>query len=325
MIEDIITKIKDANLLGRGGAGFPTWQKWEMVKNFKASQKYIVANGSEGEPGTFKDSYILEHFAADLVAGLKLALEAIDHSSAFIYLNKKYYKKYKNKLEKLIGGLPIEVVEEQGGYLSGEETMVCQEIEKGLLRPRQKPPFPGQAGIFGQPTLINNIETFYYVAKVASDEYKQTRFYSISGDTKNPGVFELPVSWDINKVLLETKNWPQVDFFVQAGGGASGEILLPAELHQVTPGGGVLVVHDRSKTDLYKLLIKWTDFFIAENCDKCTPCREGIYRLREMFQAKHIDRATLDELIFILENTSFCPLGKMAALPVKSLVSKLLK
>ena len=95
-------------------------------------------------------------------------------------------------------------------------------------------------------------------------------------------------------------------------------------MHRPTPGGGVIVVYDRQHNDPYQLLVKWADFFIAENCDKCTPCREGIYRLREMFKSRKIDQKTMAELIFVLENTSFCPLGKMAALPFKTLVSKLL-
>lgn len=324
MPADIITKLKAANILGRGGAAFPTWQKWDLVKNIKADKKYIVANGSEGEPGTLKDAYILANFPEVLIQGLKIALETIDHSEAFIFLNKNYFRQHKDRLQKLIGNLPITVFAEQGGYLSGEETTLCQEIEQALIRPRQKPPFTAQAGIWSKPTLINNIETFYYVAKVANDEYQHTRFYSISGDIPYGGVYELPLDWPINKVLLETKNWPQNEFFVQAGGGASGEILLSHELNQATPGGGVLVVYDRQHTDPYRLLKQWSDFFIDQNCDKCTPCREGIYRLREMFAARQIDKKVMADLIFILENTSFCPLGKMAALPFKSLVSKLL-
>jgi NADH:ubiquinone oxidoreductase subunit F (NADH-binding) len=191
--------------------------------------------------------------------------------------------------------------------------------------------FAGQSSMVSSQRLdfiflyvIFIIETFYYVAKVVAQEYKQTRFYSISGDVPHGGVYELPIDWEINKVLLESKNWPQGDFFVSVGGGASGEILLPNELNKVTPGGGVIVVYDKKYTDPYKLLVQWADFFIAENCDKCTPCREGIYRLREMFKTRNIDKKTMDELIFTLENTSFCPLGKMAALPFKTLVSKLL-
>lgn len=324
MPENIISQLKAINLLGRGGASFPTGQKWELVKNTKADKKYIIANGSEGEPATLKDGYILAHFPEKIIQGLKIALETIDHSEAFIFLNKNYYRQHKDKLTKLIGALPIKVVEEQGGYLSGEETVLCQEIENSILRPRQKPPFTATAGIWGKPTLINNIETFYYVAQIADNAYQPNRFYSITGDIPYAGVYELPIAWDIHQVLLETKNWPQKDFFVQVGGGASGEILLPAELQRVVPGGGVIVVYDKQHTDPYKLLIKWADFFIAENCDKCTPCREGIYRLREMFQARKIDQSTMDGLILVLENTSFCPLGKMAALPFKSLVSKLL-
>jgi NADH:ubiquinone oxidoreductase subunit F (NADH-binding) len=320
----LITKLKKANLLGRGGASFPTYLKWEMVKKVKAEKKYIVANGSEGEPGTDKDGFILANYPKELIVGLKLALDYLDHSSAFIFLRQDYYQKYKTELEKLIGDLPIELFAEQGSYLSGEETVVCQEIEKNILRPRLKPPFPSEVGVCGYPTLINNIETFYYIAQIAKDKYKQTRFYTISGVVKNPGVFELPLDWSICQVLKDTKNYPNFEFFVQAGGGASGEILLASELDKSLAGSASLVVYDRKKTDPFKLMKQWIDFFLAENCDKCTPCREGAYRLAEMIKQKKLDEKTLDDLFFVLANTSFCALGKSIVLPFKSLQEKII-
>jgi NADH:ubiquinone oxidoreductase subunit F (NADH-binding) len=320
----LISKLKKTNLLGRGGAAFPTHLKWAMVKKIKAEQKYIVANGSEGEPGTAKDGFILEHYPAKLIRGLQLALNYLDHSSAFIFLRQDYYQKYKDNLEKLIGNLPIKVVKESGGYLSGEETVVCQEIEKGILRPRLKPPFPGQVGICGYPTLINNIETFYQVAQIAEDKYKQTRFYTISGEVKHPGVFELPLDWTINQVLKETDNYPEWEFFLQAGGGVSGEVLLSNELEQTLLGSAALVIYNKKTTDLYKLMESWLMFLMAENCDKCTPCREGLYRLAEMIKTRKIDKGVLDDLLFVLAETSFCAYGKMAATPLRSLIKKLL-
>jgi len=322
---NIIAKLEKAKLLGRGGAAFPTHLKWQMVKEQKSSQKYIVANGSEGEPATDKDGFIVEHYPETLIAGIKIALKTIDHSSAIIYLRKDYFKKYKTKLEKLIGDLPIKVIMEKGGYLSGEETMVCQEIENSILRPRHKPPFPGQAGIHGFPTLINNIETFYYVAKIAEDKYNNEKMYSISGAVKNPGVYELASTLSINEVLKQTNNYPDFDFFTQVGGGASGEIFLKEELDKEAHGSASIVVYDKKQTDPYTLMAQWLKFFMAENCDKCTPCREGTYRLAQMVKDKHIDKAVFDDLLFVLENTSFCALGKMIVTPMKSLSEKILK
>lgn len=320
----LISKLKKANLLGRGGAAFPTYLKWEVAKKTKAAKKYIVANGSEGEPATSKDGFILDNYSTELIEGLKLALDYLDHSSALIFLRRDYYDRYKAKLEKLIGDLPIEIFRENGGYLSGEETVVCQEIEKRILRPRFKPPFPGQAGIHGHPTLINNLETFYYVAQIAKDKYQGTRFYTIDGDVKNKGVFELPLALSLAEVLKNTKNYPDFEFFVQAGGGASGEILLANELNQPITGAASLVVYNRATTDPYQLMKKWIDFFMAENCDKCTPCREGTYRLAEMIQQGKIDEKIMDDLFFVLANTSFCALGKSVVVPFKSLYKKII-
>ena len=325
MSKDIIKKLKDANLLGRGGAAFPAYLKWEMVKNTKADTKYIVANGSEGEPDTDKDGYIVANHPQDLIEGLKIALDYIDNSSAYIYLRKDYYKEHKANLEKLIGKLPIKVFKEKGGYLSGEETVVCQEIENKIHRPRLKPPFPGQAGICGFPTLINNIETFYYVSQIAQGKYKNTRLFTIKGDIKGPGVYELPVGLTISDILKKSKNMPVDDFFVQVGGGASGNIFLSSELNQTAEGSGSIVVHDLKTTDPYKLMKGWIDFFMEENCDKCTPCREGTYRLNEMIKNKKLDKKVLDDLLFVLESTSFCALGKMVVPPFRSLSQKILK
>lgn len=299
--------------------------KWQTVLDTHAKTKYVVANGSEGEPDTFKDKYILEHYPEVFVHGMIIALELFD-AQGFIYLNKKYYSLYKNKLKKLIGNLPIEIFEEKGGYLSGEETTVCQEIEGKLARPRIKPPYPGTAGVFGYPTLINNIETFYYVARIAQGKYQHTRFFTISGAAKNPGVYELPLDLTIRQVLQKTGNLPDLDkyhYFFQVGGGASGEILLSGEIDQPVKYSASIVIYDQSQVDLYILLQKWLEFFRQANCDKCTPCREGLYRLSEMIKNRQIDKNTFDDLIFVMERTPFCPLASMAALPIKSLVQKL--
>lgn len=322
---DIIRKLTKYNLLGRSGSGFPAGLKWEIVKNTKAKKRYIVVNGAEGEPGAFKDGYILEHYPDEIINGIKIALQTIDNSSAYIYLRKDYYKKFNKTLSKLIKGLPIDLFEKTGGYLAGEETVVCQAIEGEKLEPRIKPPFPAQQGLWGYPTLINNVETFYCVSKIAKNEYKDNRFYSISGDVKHKGVYELSERRTIQKILQETGNLPNFNFFIQAGGGASGKFLLPKELNQQVKGVGSIILYNRETTNVISLMKKLLDFFQKENCDKCVPCREGIFRINEMFERGNIDNKTLNDLFFVLEETSFCAFGKGAVNSLMSLYSKLLK
>ena len=321
--KNIITKLKKNKLLGRGGASFPTGLKWEMVKKAKARKKYVICNASEGEPNVFKDGFILENYPEEVIEGIKIALEIMGNNSAYIYLRKDYYEKFQKRLKKLTENLPVNLFKKTGGYLASEETSVLESIEGKRPEPRIRPPFPPQSGLWGYPTLINNVETFYYVAKIAKGEYQDTRFYSISGDIKNEGVYELPENYSIFQILKETKNWPNFDFFIQAGGGAVGEILLPNELNQSVKGAGAIIVFNRKKTNLFSLMKKWTDFFLEGNCDKCVPCREGVFRLAEMIRKERIDKKTLGDLFFVLEQTSFCALGKSIVVPFRSLMDKL--
>lgn len=329
--EEIIEKLKKSELTGRGGAAFPTCLKWQLVKNAKADKKYIICNGSEGEPGVFKDRFILKHFSEEVINGIRVALGTIDKSEAIIYLRHDYYKKFGKKLKKLIGVSPITLFKKTGGYLAGEESVVCQSIEGGTLEPRIKPPFTSEVGLHGKPTLVNNVETFYYVSKIQKGEYEKTRFYSISGDVKNKGVYEYPVDWTILRILMESKNLPdfdptadEIDFFVQIGGGSCGNILLPNELDTPATGQAAIIIYNTKKTDLWKLMQSWVDFFYKENCDKCVPCREGIYRIKEMVDKKSIDKEKLANIHMSMQKSSFCGLGKMATCPFKDVSDKLL-
>ena len=325
MEKNIIEKLKQAKLLGRSGSCFPVGLKWEMVKKAKAAKKYIICNASEGEPDVFKDKFILENYPEEVVEGIKIALRTMGrNSSAYIYLNKDYYPEFKEKLEKIIGSQPITIFKKPEGYIAGEETSAMEAIEGRKPEPRIKPPYPNEFGLFGYPTLVNNVETFYYVAKIAEEEYKNTRFYCVSGDAKNRGVFELPENRTIERVLKETKNWPDFDFFAQIGGGAGGEIMLPEELDKPISGLASIIIFDRQKTDLYALMEKWADFFHYGNCDKCVPCREGAFRISQMIKNRKLDRDQLEDIFFVLEKTSFCPLGRGIPLPFKSLISKVL-
>jgi NADH:ubiquinone oxidoreductase subunit F (NADH-binding) len=322
-MNSIIQKIKESGLTGRGGAGFPTFSKWEAVKNASGEKKYIIVNASEGEPGAMKDGFILENYPEEVINGVEIALETFKNSEAYIYLRKDYYDKFKEKLVELTKNLPFTLFREPGGYLCGEESTLIESIEGNRFEPRSKPPYPTEKGLFEMPTLINNLETFYWISKISKDEYKGSRFYSLSGDIGNPGVFEFPEDFSVEKVLRETKNFPEKEFFAQVGGGASGVILTDKELDNKATGAGVIVVYDKEKTDPKKLMKKWIDFYFNENCGKCVPCREGVYRIKELLESGNMDNEKLKDILFALKETSFCPLGKSVALPFESLMEKM--
>lgn len=333
---DIIEKLKKAELKGRGGAEFPTGLKWEMVKKEKAEKKYVICNASEGEPGVFKDGYILENYPEEVVEGMKIAIKNLgDNVSGYIYLRKDYFEKFKEKLEKLVAKLPIELFCETGGYLCGEESTLIESIEGKREEPRVKPPFPTQKGLFGFPTLVNNVETFYYVSKIAKGEYKKTRFYSIcfahlpagiiEREPYRKGVFELSEDMTIGEILEKTKNTPPFEFFLQIGGGASGKIIKKEEIGEKVCGAGAIVIYNLKETDPVLLLKEWVSFFMRENCDKCVPCREGLFRIYEDLEDGKIDKKILNDIIFVLEKASFCGLGKGAAMAIKTFSEKILK
>ncbi len=343
-MDNFIEQLKQSGLTGRSGSNFPVWKKWEAVKNPSAGsgqaptdKKFVVCNGSEGEPGVFKDEYILQNYAPEIINGIKIALQETGAQTAYIYLNKDYYQKFKTKLSRLTENLAIELFEKPSGYLAGEETSLLNAIEGKCPEPRIKPPFPTEIGLWGKPTLINNVETFYWVSKIAQGEYQNKRFYCVSGDVPLKGVFELPENYTIEQVLRETRNYPAPStssgqgfpFFVQVGGGAIGEILLEKELNQPVKGLASIIIFNKETTDPLELMKKWVEFLINENCDKCTPCREGLYRVKEILQESRQGisperRQTLQDIFEALEKTSLCPLGRTAYLPFKSAIAKLL-
>ncbi len=317
---DIIEKLKNSGLTGRGGAEFPTYLKWTAVKKEKAEKKYIICNASEGELNTHKDKYILDNHGDELMHGIKIALDFLDNSEAYIYIKDKYYDECVSKLN--IKDLPIKFFKKTGGYIAGEETALLNAMEGKPIIPRIKPPYPTQLGLHGYPTLINNVETFWSIGQIAEGKYLNERFYSISGDINYPGVYKLGETYNIEDVLKETKNYPKGDFFVQAGGGASGEILLPTELNKPIQGVGSIVVYDRKKTDPYKLMEIWAKFFYDGNCDKCLPCREGIYRIYEAIKDK--DLKDLKDIFLVMEKSSLCALGRIAPTPFKDIINKII-
>ncbi len=320
-MKNIIQKIKESQLLGRSGSSYPVFMKWEAVKSADTNEKYVICNGAEGEMETFKDYFLLKNYPDTILDGIKIAMRELKATKAFIYLKKSYFDEFYSDLQNLIND-DIEVFEKKGGYIGGEETTVIEAIEGNKPEPRIKPPFPTESGLWGKPTLINNVETFYFISKINSDDYKKTRFFSIAGDAPNKGVFELNEDITVKELLEKTNNVPTFDYFLQVGGGSSGEILLPQETEKKLNCLGSVIIYNKKTTDLFLLMEKWTNFFLEGNCDKCTPCREGLFRIKEMIDKRNFSE--INDLFFVMEKTSLCPLGKVAVSPFFTLLEKII-
>ncbi len=323
---NIISKIKKAILVGRGGACFPVAIKWEAVKRASGEKKYVVCNAAEGEPGVKKDFFILENYPEKVIDGMKLAMNFIGAQKSIIYINHKYQKKLGKNLEKAIGDLPIVLFTKplDAGYIGGEESSLLNAMEGKRIEPRIRPPFPTEAGLWGCPTLINNVETFYNVSLVNSDEYINKRFFTVSGDCLNEGVYNLPSSYTIEKILKETDNYPKFLFFVQIGGDGSGEVLNSSQLKKKASGAGSITVYSIQKYSFKKIIRKWLEFSVNESCGQCTPCREGNYRLLEIIDSDSQDWKLFYELLSNLRNSSFCSLGCAVPIPIQSFIKNVM-
>ncbi len=323
---NILDKIKKAGLLGRGGASFPVHLKWQAVKNENSLEKYLVINGAEGEPGIHKDAYIINNHPEELIKGIKIASDFIKAKKIYFYLNKNLYNS-KNKLNKLANsaGLKGKMVfflkPINSGYIAGEETTILNIIECKDVEPRIRPPFPTCSGLYGKPTLINNVETIYNVYLVSQNKYQNKRFYSINFDKKNKGVYFLPDSLNIDEILKQTANYPEYDFFVQIGGDASGEVLNSRQLKRRVDGAGSITIYKMEKHFPEKLLNYWLGFFRDNSCGQCTPCREGTFRLYEMFKELGSEirkEKRFNDLCDNLFLSSFCALGTSVPIAVLS-------
>lgn len=324
---DIVSKLKKANLTGRGGACFPTGLKWEMVKKAKGEHKYVVCNASEGEPGVRKDYYIFEHYPEKVVDGISIAMEYLGAHKGYIYINPDYYKRFAKHLTDLTEDKQIEIFRkpEYAGYAGGEETSALNTLEGGKTEPRLKPPFPPTNGLWSQPTLVNNVETFYDASLILSGEYDCSRFYTVNGDCLWTGVYSLPENMTIEKVLKETENYPDFEFFVQVGGDASGEVLNSRQLRRPAGGSASLTVYSTLKHDPIDLIKGWINFFCSQSCGQCTPCREGTFRLKQIAAEEDPDWRAVAEIFNALSDSSFCGLGCAAPVAVRSFVHNVLE
>jgi NADH:ubiquinone oxidoreductase subunit F (NADH-binding) len=329
---DIISKLKEADLKGCGGALYPTADKWQAVKDAFGPKKYVICNASEGEPNVFKDGYILKNWPAKVVDGMVLAINFLkEHEldvDGYIFINHNYAKKYgrflAREIQKRKVPIAIFVKPENGGYICGEETTILNTIEGEKSEPRLKPPFPTQKGLWGMPTIVNNVETFYHAAKIAEGTYETVRFYSVNGDCANPGVYKLRDNKSIQHVIAETKNWPKYVFFIQVGGGSAGEVLNQHQLAAMPNGAMSITIYRTSEWPARDLFRHWIGFFLTESCGQCTTCREGTYRLFEIINYAKPDWQLFFDLLNNLSETSFCGLGLSVPTAINSYIKNVL-
>jgi formate dehydrogenase beta subunit len=304
--EEIIAALKESGLRGMGGAGFPTGTKWELVRKEARTPKYVICNADESEPGTFKDAKILADVPHLVLEGMMLAGRTIGAEQGIIYLRHEYEAERKRlaaAIEKarsvgLLGSeFDLDIFVSPGGYILGEETALLEALEDKRGEPRNKPPFPGTHGLHGQPTLINNVETFANVPGIVlnggawwkargKDGCAGLKFIAVSGHVEKPGVYEVPLGTTVRELIDlagGVKDGKKLLAF--APGGASSNFL-PADKVDVKLdfaelakagsmlGSGALVVVAEG-TDLLALAANVTKFFRNESCGKCVPCREG--------------------------------------------------
>jgi len=331
MKNSFLAKMEKAGLVGRGGAEYPTAKKWLEVKQASGSPKYVICNASEGELGLFKDLYILKNYPEKVVQGMVLALDYLKSKQAFFSINQKYYRQLRPKLIKLVRkynrqGYNIQFFPKEPSYIGGEETALLNAIEGKRTEPRLKPPYPSSAGLFGKPTLINNVETFYNIACLKDNTFIDNRFYSVSGKVKNKGVYFLPADLTIEQILKRTDNYPDFEFFIQAGGSAAGLVFNSKQIKkQKMAGAGGLEVYDK-KTNAKKVILRWLEFYQQESCGKCGPCRMGTFQLYDLIKRrKNIPWKELFEIFESTEQTSFCALGKSVSLPIMSYYKNVFK
>jgi len=315
---EALREIKKSGLCGRGGAGFPTGDKLEIVANKKGT-KYFICNLDESETGTYKDRTIVENNPHQLIEGIIISALIIGAKKAYIYIN-GHYEKQKEILERVIEqayekeflgkgivgsfyDLDIEIFSGAGAYVCGEETALINSMEGNRGEPKIRPPYPTDCGLFGKPTVINNAETISNIpwiilnggekySKIGSEMSPGPKLYSLGGAVKNQGVVEAPTGITIRELIYEFGGgMPKgKDFWFAQIGGASGRLVIESELDMpltydkkspISMGSGAILVVDKS-TNIYDLILSWTGFFRRESCGKCLPCREGTFRLHEI-------------------------------------------
>lgn len=361
----IIATLKASGLRGMGGAGFPTGNKWEIVRNAPGKAKYIVCNADESEPGTIKDRFIMESVPHLVIEGMIIAGLVTGAHQGILYIRHEYDEPkdilqeeiarcYRAGLlgKRILGSdlaFDLEVFVSPGGYICGEESALLEAIEGKRSEPRNKPPFPGTNGLWNQPTVINNVETFTFATAIlarGADWFKAQglngsagmKFVGISGDVNSPGVFEVPMGTSYSDLIYQNAGGilGQHKLLAFAPSGPSSGYLpasmvdLPLDWNAVAAAGsmvgsGAIVVCAEGRCML-DMALNAVRFYRNESCGKCVPCRLGSQKMVEMLtgwtegRSASTDRQVLDELSSAMKLTSICGLGQVVPVPIASVL-----
>ena len=342
---DVIAEIRDSGLKGRGGAGFPTAVKWQFAAASKSDRKFVVCNADEGEPGTFKDRYLLAEYCEHLIDGMTIAAYAVGANKGFIYLRGEYRylqlhiekaienRKKNGLLGKNVAGkdgfnFDLEIRMGAGAYVCGEETALIESLEGNRGEPRNRPPFPVDTGFLNNPTIVNNVETLVVASMIlvkgakwfkenGTEKSAGTKIFSVSGDCLKPGIYELPFGITIKDLLSEVGG---DDAKAVQIGGASGQCIPRSDFSRaisfedVASGGSIMVFGP--ERDMLEVAEDFMEFFAEESCGQCTPCREGNVKILEgikMLKEGRCSMSYLRELISLGETmqiASKCGLGQ---------------
>ena len=359
--EQIIEEIKTAGLRGRGGAGFPTATKWELCRKSTGNIKYLICNADEGDPGAYMDRSILEADPHAILEGMTIGAKAVGAHHGFIYVRDEYplaVNRIKKAIEQALAyGLlgknildtgfdfEVDVVRGGGAFVCGEETALMASIEGKVGRPKSRPPFPVEKGLWGKPTNINNVETWANVpiiirrggvwySTLGTKESKGTKVFSLVGKINNSGLVEVPMGITLREIIYDIGGGiPGGKKFkaVQSGGPSGGCIPenlldLPVDYEELTRvgaimGSGGLIVMDEDNC-MVDVALYFVAFLSEESCGKCTPCRVGLQRMHEMLTAitegrgEEGDIERLENLSATIQDGSLCGLGQTAPNPV---------
>ncbi len=361
--DDVINVIKASGLRGRGGAGFPTGKKWELTKASEEKQKYVVCNADEGDPGAFMDRSILEGDPHAVLEAMAIAAYSIGANQGYIYVRAEYpiavhrlqvaidqAREYGILGKNIFGtnfDFDIDIRLGAGAFVCGEETALLESIEGKRGQPRVKPPYPAQSGLWGKPTLINNVETYANISQIilngaewyssiGTETSKGTKVFALGGNVNNIGLVEVPMGTTLREIVYDIGGGiPNGrDFKAAQTGGPSGGCI-PKE-HLDTPidyeslkeigsmmGSGGLIVMDDTKC-MVALAKFYLEFTVSESCGKCTPCRIGTKRMLEILtkicdgNGTELDIYKLEKLASNIQKASICGLGQSAPNPVVS-------
>jgi [NiFe] hydrogenase diaphorase moiety large subunit len=349
--EEIIARLNEAHLRGRGGAGFPAGMKWEFTRRVQAERRYVICNGDEGEPGTFKDRVLLTEYPELTFEGMTIAGYAVGAAEGILYLRREYAylqdflesvleeRRGRGLLGRSVAGksdfdFDIRIQLGAGAYICGEETSLIASCEGRRGDPKTRPPFPTQHGYDGCPSAVNNVETLCCAAKIVlngadwfrgigTGDSAGTKLLSVSGDCDAPGVYELPFGVPLGE-LLEMAGARDA-FFAQVGG-ASGTMVGRGGFErrigfEDLPTGGAVMVFNRGRDPLH-VAAAFMDFFVEESCGYCTPCRVGNVLLRDRLEivrsgrGERADLVYLEELGRTVKFASRCGLGQTSPNPI---------